>query len=98
MKSSNSGAACAMMLFALLSGCSAPQGETGDAALTAQVRDALAKDPTLLGGEAVDVSAANGVVYLGGVVDTTAEKAQVASIAGSVPGVRAVKNEIAVAK
>lgn len=88
-------------LVAAFSGCAAtPTREsTGeyvdDTAITAKVKAAFIHDDTV---KAFDVSVEtfNGVVQLGGFVDTAAQKRRAGEVAAQVRGVREVKNHISV--
>lgn len=87
--------------FPFLSGCSATatRQSTGeyvdDAAITTKVKTAFVRDETV---KAIDVKVDTfkGVVQLSGFVDTAAQKERAGSLAGAIPGVLEVKNNIAV--
>jgi hyperosmotically inducible protein len=66
-----------------------------DSSITVKVKAAFVKDEIV---KALDVSVETfkGVVQLSGFVNTAAEKSQAAYVAGSVPGVIEVKNNIVV--
>jgi osmotically-inducible protein OsmY len=101
--------AAAMMAAGLaLSGCAsngdnAAAGEsrsagqfTSDAALTAKVKTALAKDAGLGTAAEVNVQSYRGVVQLNGFVDSQEHAKQAASAARDVEGVRTVQNNLQV--
>ena len=107
MKTSIKPVTVAALLIASLSlasftgGCAAtPTKEsTGeyvdDSSITVKVKAAFVKDPLV---KALDVTVETfkGVVQLSGFVNTSAEKAQAASVASSIRGVTSVKNNIVV--
>lgn len=80
-------------------GCSSTrtQESTGqyfdDAALTTRVKAAFVEDKTVSAAR-INVETFKGVVQLSGFADTQAEIDKAASIAGAVPGVKSVKNDI----
>jgi hyperosmotically inducible protein len=65
-----------------------------DALLTTRVKAALLKELELKSFE-VSVESNRGVVLLSGFVDGEAQRAKALKVAGSVPGVKAVKNGLA---
>jgi hyperosmotically inducible protein len=67
-----------------------------DAAITTKVKAALAADPGLKTLVDTSVRTDRGVVTLSGVADSPEIKARAAQVAASVPGVRAVKNDLVV--
>ncbi len=82
-----------------LPGCAWLQGQRGDArggddaAITARVKSALAQASDLKGQD-VNVDTYRGVVQLSGFVDDAAVAARAVAIAGKVPGVASVKNDM----
>ena len=68
---------------------------TGDAALAARVKAAIAADPGLQS-LTVDVNAADGVITLFGTADTHANSHQAAMLALNVEGVRSVRNKMVI--
>ncbi len=69
--------------------------DRADIKVAAAVRRAIVKDKSLsMKAHNVKLVAAGGVVTLRGPVANAAEKARVASIAGSVPGVTSVDNQL----
>jgi hyperosmotically inducible protein len=94
--------AVCMLLLMGVPGCTAMTGETlgqniDDTNITAAVKAKLAgeKASTLT---RIDVDTVRGVVHLGGVVDTDAERARAAQLAAQVGGVRNVINDLQVRK
>ena len=69
---------------------------TGDERITADIRARLAKVPALLGGYNITVDTTGGVVQLYGTVDTELELAEAEAIVREVPGVREIRDDIAV--
>jgi hyperosmotically inducible protein len=84
--------------FPFISGCSATatRQSTGeyvdDAAITTKVKTAFVRDEMVN----VKVDTFKGVVQLSGFVDTAAQKERAASLAGAIPGVVEVRNNISV--
>lgn len=84
-----------------LAGCAATSTSqsTGeyidDAAITAKVKTAFAKDDVVSAMD-VKVDTFRGTVQLSGFVDTTEQKKRAESLAAGVPGVQSVKNNITV--
>ncbi|HXV11826.1 MAG TPA: BON domain-containing protein [Burkholderiales bacterium] len=70
---------------------------TGDQALAARVKAAIAADPALQS-LTVDVNAADGVITLFGTADTPANSHQAAMLALNVEGVRSVRNKIVIVR
>lgn len=70
---------------------------TGDAALVARVKAAIAADPALQS-LTVDVNAADGVVTLFGTADTAVKSHQAAILALNVEGVRSVRNRMVIVR
>jgi hyperosmotically inducible periplasmic protein len=68
-------------------------GYVGDSAITARVRQALIKDPTIEARE-VGVQTFEGQVTLIGVVDDEAMARRIAHLAEQTPGVRSVQNSM----
>lgn len=66
-----------------------------DSAITAKVKTALARDPTVSAMQ-VNVETFKGVVQLSGFVDNAQQKAQAEKLAAGVAGVESVQNNIAV--
>jgi osmotically-inducible protein OsmY len=66
-----------------------------DKAITAKVKAALLKDPEVKALQ-VNVDTYNGVVQLSGFVDNEKQISQAAKVAGSVEGVKSVKNDLVV--
>ncbi|MCD6486188.1 MAG: BON domain-containing protein [Syntrophobacterales bacterium] len=88
-------ALCVMFLATLWS-CQTPAGRTAgvvidDASITTQVKAKLFKDK-ILTGLAISVSTFEGEVTLIGAVETSKIKQYATNVAGSVAGVRSVKN------
>ena len=90
---------CASLLvFFLLAGlCLAADKPVSDDAIYDNVRIKLASDIDVKGG-ALKVDVKQGVVTLGGVVETQAQKDKAAKIAKKVKGVKSVDNQIEVKK
>jgi osmotically-inducible protein OsmY len=70
---------------------------TGDAALAARVKAAIAAEPALRS-LTVDVNAADGVITLFGTADTPANSHQAAMLALNVEGVRSVRNKMVIVR
>jgi len=66
-----------------------------DAAITTQVKAKLVEDKSV-SANAISVETLNGTVQLSGFAKTSAERSTAASLAGSVKGVKSVKNDIIV--
>jgi osmotically-inducible protein OsmY len=66
-----------------------------DDTITDQVRIKLADDPTVKGG-ALQVECKNGIVTLGGTIDTQAHKDRATRLAKKVKGVKQVVNNITI--
>ena len=85
-----------LILAAALFGCrtnSSPEQQVQDLQITADIKAKLASDDGLSTVPNVSVNSTNGVVTLSGQVNTAAAKAKAESIAGSVPHVvRVVDN------
>lgn len=64
-----------------------------DKTISTKVKSALLADPNVAGTQ-VDVTTYDGVVQLGGFVDTAAQKARAEEIARGTAGVRGVQNNI----
>jgi hyperosmotically inducible protein len=67
---------------------------TGDAAITAKVKSAIASDVGARTAAAVDVDTYKGVVQLSGFVDTQEQAQRAAAAAQKVSGVKSVKNDL----
>jgi osmotically-inducible protein OsmY len=79
-----------LFLAAALFGCrtnSSPEQQVQDLQITADIKAKLASDDGLSTVPNVSVNSTNGVVTLSGQVNTAAAKAKAESIAGSVPHV-----------
>ena len=89
----------AVAIAAGVTGCAVTSGQesTGqyvdDATITTRVKTRFAKDPTV-SAMRIHVETMKGVVQLSGNAKTKAERDQAAQLAGSVPGVSSVKNDI----
>ncbi len=66
-----------------------------DATITTSIESRVARDPRLHP-ERIDVQTAKGVVELSGSVPSAAEKERAGELARQTPGVREVRNDIAV--
>lgn len=92
-----------LLLSSSLVACAAPAkrqsvGEyLDDTVITTKVKAALLNDEAV-SGLAITVNTFNGVVQLGGFVDTTDEIRRAGRIAKQVSGVRTVKNDIVLKK
>jgi len=102
MKYSFSAAARHLIAAALtagLLGCAGAGQTTGefvdDSAITTKVKAKLFEDPATSGWH-VYVTTDKGVVWLTGTVNSDKEKERAGDLAGGVPGVKAVKNELTV--
>ena len=88
-----------ILTAALLTGCAAKGSSesTGqyvdDSAITAKVKTAIFKDPSLKATE-INVETYKGVVQLSGFVDSQDNVRRAADLAASVPGVVSVKNNL----
>lgn len=86
-------------LLVTLGGCASSEANksTGqyidDAAITAKVKTALLKDPTVKGLQ-IQVETYKGTVQLSGFADTREEAKKAQELASSVEGVQSVKNDI----
>jgi osmotically-inducible protein OsmY len=90
----------AIGLAAVLLGCrtnSSPEMQVHDLEITADVKTKLASDEGLSTVPNISVNSTNGVVTLSGQVDSQAAKAKAESIAGSVPHVVRVVDNLQVA-
>ena|SRR5215467_8649621 len=88
------------LAFALLTGCrtnETPRAQVNDMEITAQVKSKLASDLGLSSVTDVSVNSTNGVVTLAGQVDSAERKAKADAIAGSVPKVVRVVDNLQVA-
>jgi osmotically-inducible protein OsmY len=64
-----------------------------DATITARVKTAIIKDPTLKATQ-INVETYKGEVQLSGFVESQADRTRAAEVARSVPGVKAVRNDL----
>ena len=91
--------AAAALALVLLGGCAgSPKQESteqyiDDSALTAKVKTALLQDPQV-GGLPINVDTFKGTVQLSGFANSLAELRRAEVVAGSVAGVKAVRNDI----
>jgi hyperosmotically inducible protein len=91
----------AASLAGLLAACATGNGyragspHVDDGTITSHVRTALADDPVVRARQ-VDVVTRDGTVQLNGFVDTTASTRRAGELAGQVPGVRHVDNNLVV--
>lgn len=76
-------------------GSQGSQAYENDAALTAEVKSQIFREPSLKS-SAIEVSTSGGVVRLSGVVKSEAEVLTAGQMAGSVEGVVSVTNELRV--
>jgi osmotically-inducible protein OsmY len=98
-KTAAAGLVAAALLFNL--GCSREEGDrtagqsVDDAAVTTKVKAAFAQDP---GVKAMDVKVTTfrGTVQLSGWVNTAEEKAKAEQVAKTIPGAKAIDNQITV--
>jgi hyperosmotically inducible periplasmic protein len=92
---------CALTLFAALTACSKPGGQSAteqylsDTRITTAVKAGLMRDATIKATD-VDVKTVNGQVHLSGFVGSEAAKRRAEEVAKSVSDVRAVDNKLAV--
>lgn len=97
-------AALASMGAFQLGGCAATSSDrsTGqvvdDSSITARVKTAIARDASLGTATDVNVTTSRGVVQLSGFVPSEQVAQRAEKIAGSVEGVRSVKNDLRVSK
>jgi hyperosmotically inducible periplasmic protein len=83
-----------LILIVLLSGCAARSSRTtDDLSTTTQVKIALLNDARV-GGLRLDVKTFQGVVTLGGTVESDADAQQAIAIARHIHGVRGVTSEL----
>ena len=95
-----------LVLAGALSGCAAYHGYEkcgdggcpGDAKITAEVKQALARHPDLEGTDTVYVETVNHVVYLTGIVDSGLQREAAESLAHKASGVTAVVDNISISK
>ncbi len=88
------------ILLSIIMGCSkgntdAPMGSVGDAVITAKVKAALVKEPSLKASD-IKVDTTNGAVQLSGTASSQADVNHAAEVAKQVDGVKAVKNDVQV--
>jgi len=86
-----------LVLFLLAGLCFAADKPVSDDAIHDNVRVKLAEDVDVKGG-ALSVDVKNGVVTLGGVVETQMQKDKATKIAKKVKGVKQVVNQIEIKK
>ena len=95
-----------LVLAGALSGCAAyheyekcgDAGCPGDAKITAEVKQALARHPDLGGTDTVYVETVDHVVYLTGIVDSGLQREAAESVAHKASGVTAVVDNISISK
>ena len=95
-----------LVLAGALSGCAAYHeyekcGDTGcpgDAKITAEVKQALARHPDLEGTDTVNVETVNHVVYLTGIVDSGLQREAAESVARKASGATRVVDNISIDK
>jgi len=95
-----------LVLAGALSGCAdyhayekcGDKGCPGDAKITAEVKQALARHPDLEGTDTVYVETVNHVVYLTGIVDSGLQREAAESLAHKASGVTAVVDNISISK
>ncbi len=88
-------------LVVLLSGCrtnESPEGQVNDLEITTQVKSKLAADIGLSSVTNVAVNSTNGVVTLSGQVDTDDAKTKAGALAGAIPKVVRVVNNLQVVR
>jgi hyperosmotically inducible periplasmic protein len=98
-KTATAGLVAAALLFT--AGCSRGENDrtagqsVDDAAVTAKVKAAFARDP---GVKAIDVNVKTyrGTVQLSGWVNTTEEKAKAEEVAKTIPGVKTIDNQLSI--
>jgi osmotically-inducible protein OsmY len=86
-----------LLFLLLLPACrtnESPEGQVNDLEITATVKSKLASDLGLTTVPNISVNSTNGVVTLSGQVDTAATKAKAEAIAGAVPHVVRVVDNI----
>ncbi len=94
-------AAGSLLVLSGTTGCSSSptKASTGeyidDSVITTRVKTALLKDD-VTPGTAIKVDTFKGVVQLSGFVDTVVQKERAATVAGGVPGVTGIVNNITV--
>ena len=92
---------CTTVLITALPGCAVTRDQStvgayiDDSAITARVKTRLFEDKAV-DGTAISVETLNGTVMLSGFAKDRLEMATAGYIAHNVPGVKSVKNEIAV--
>jgi hyperosmotically inducible protein len=88
-------------VLAVASACSATRTQESagevidDSVLTAKVKAGLIDDPITKAGQ-INVETYRGVVQLGGFVDNSQQKTEATKVAGSVTGVKEVRNDLRV--
>lgn len=92
---------CSLGLVALTSGCaSSPKSETAgeyvdDSVITSKVKGAILNEPGLKSLE-IKVNTYQGVVQLSGFVDSTTSAKKAGEVAGTIKGVKDVRNDLIV--
>ena len=95
-----------LVLAGALSGCAAyneyekcgSDGCPGDAKITGEVKEALARHPDLQGTDTVHVETINHVVYLTGTVESGLQREAAESVAGKASGVTRIVDNISISK
>lgn len=94
-------AAAATVMVVQTTGCAVARDQQtvgayiDDATITTRVKTRFAEDKTV-SAMAINVETLNGTVQLSGFAKTAEERSMATSIASSVPGVQAVRNDIVV--
>jgi osmotically-inducible protein OsmY len=85
------------LVVTLLSACSLfsrkEQPIANDAALQTEVKNALNRDPALIGAQ-INVRSADGVIRLSGAVKSPAVKSRAGLVAATIPGIVQVHNDL----
>ena len=92
------GVLCSVLFLLLVTGCQATTGKTADqtvsdASISTAVQAELTRD-RVSNFPRIDVDTERGTVYLSGIVETEAHRAQAERLAWRVDGVRKVKNNL----
>jgi osmotically-inducible protein OsmY len=95
--------AVGFLFLTAISGCTRMTGETlgqniDDTNITAAVKAKLASAEKVSTLTRIDVDTVRGVVHLGGVVETDAERARAEQLASQVGGVKRVINDLQIRK
>jgi hyperosmotically inducible periplasmic protein len=93
------GIVAAFALMAALAGCrtnETPEQQAHDIEIVSSVKSELAKSLGPSSVTNISVNSTNGVVTLAGTVDTTAQKAKAVAVAGAVPKVVRVNDDLQV--